>query len=102
MRNLENTKQIEYLEDIRKVGMNIIFGTVSGEEFYSTFVPYGEYIEQDERYTNTLTNIKNRIEIGECTPDDLLMTLGKFTLEIIYEDEVDEDEFERNYYDTYY
>lgn len=102
LKDVENTKQIEFLSDIRKVGMNIIFGTVSGEEFYSTFVPYAEFIEQDERYVNALNNIKRKVEMGECSPDDLLITLGKFTLEIEYDDEVEGYGDERNFYDTYY
>ena len=37
---VENIKQVEYLNDIRNVGMNIIYGTVNGEEAYEIFEKY--------------------------------------------------------------
>lgn len=94
---VENTKQGEYLNDIRDVGMNIIYGTVNGEEAYEIFEKYTEYIYNSERYLNTLASIKNLIDARDCTPDKLLMELGKYTLDIEYDDEEEE-----NSYDTFY
>lgn len=94
---VENIKQGEYLNDIRDVGMNIIYGTVNGEEAYGIFEKYAEYIYNSERYLNTLTSIKNLIDARDCTPDKLLMELGQYTLDIEYDDEEEE-----NSYDTFY
>ena len=92
---VENIKQGEYLNDIRDVGMNIIYGTVNGEEAYEIFEKYAEYIYNSERYLNTLTSIKNLIDARDCTPDKLLMELGQYTLDIEYDEE-------ENSYDTFY
>lgn len=92
---VENIKQGEYLNDIRDVGMNIIYGTVNGEEAYEIFEKYAEYIYNSEKYLNTLTSIKNLIDARDCTPDKLLMELGRYTLDIEYEEEEDS-------YDTFY
>ena len=92
---VENIKQGEYLNDIRDVGMNIIYGTVNGEEAYEIFEKYAEYIYNSERYLNTLTSIKNLIDARDCTPDKLLMELGQYTLDIEYDEE-------ENSYDAFY
>lgn len=94
---VENIKQGEYLNDIRDVGMNIIYGTVNGEEAYEIFEKYAEYIYNSERYLNTLASIKNLIDARDCTPDKLLMELGQYTLDIEYDEEEEE-----NSYDTFY
>ena len=94
---VENIKQGEYLNDIRDVGMNIIYGTVNGEEAYEIFEKYAEYICNSERYLNTLASIKNLIDVRDCTPDKLLMEMGQYTLDIEYDDEEEE-----NSYDTFY
>ena len=90
---VENTKQAEYLNDIRDVGMNIIYGTVNGAEAYEIFEKYAEYIYNSEKYLNTLTSIKNLIDARDCTPDKLLMELGQYTLDIEYEDEEEDSYF---------
>ena len=92
---VENIKQGEYLNDIRDVGMNIIYGTVNGEEAYEIFEKYAEYIYNSERYLNTLASIKNLIDARDCTPDKLLMELGQYTLDIEYDEE-------ENSYDAFY
>ena len=100
MRNIENIKQMEYLNDIKNVGMNIIYGTVNGEEAFETFEKYSEYIFNSERYMNTVLSIKNLIDSRDCTPDKLLMELGKYTLEIEYEED---DEYEENdFFDAFF
>ena len=90
---IENSKQAEYLNDIRDVGMNIIYGTVNGEEAYEIFEKYAEYIYNSEKYLNTLTSIKNLIDARDCTPDKLLMELGQYTLDIEYDDEEEDYAF---------
>lgn len=90
---VENIKQAEYLNDIRDVGMNIIYGTVNGGEAYEIFEKYAEYIYNSERYLNTLTSIKNLIDARDCTPDKLLMELGQYTLDIEYDEEEEEDSY---------
>ena len=90
---VENTKQAEYLNDIRDVGMNIIYGTVNGGEAYEIFEKYAEYIYNSEKYLNTLTSIKNLIDARDCTPDKLLMEMGQYTLDIEYEDEEEDSYF---------
>lgn len=98
MRNVENIKQVEYLNDIRDVGMNIIYGTVNGEEVYEIFEKYTEYIFNTEKYLNTLSSIKNLIDAKDCTPDKLLMEMGQYTLDIEYEGE----EYEEDSYISFY
>lgn len=98
MRNVENIKQVEYLNDIRDVGMNIIYGTVNGEEVYEIFEKYTEYIFNTEKYLNTLSSIKNLIDARDCTPDKLLMEMGQYTLDIEYEGE----EYEEDSYISFY
>ena len=98
MRNVENIKQVEYLNDIRDVGMNIIYGTVNGEEVYEIFKKYTEYIFNTEKYLNTLSSIKNLIDARDCTPDKLLMEMGQYTLDIEYEGE----EYEEDSYISFY
>lgn len=90
---VENIKQAEYLNDIRDVGMNIIYGTVNGGEAYEIFEKYAEYIYNSEKYLNTLTSIKNLIDARDCTPDKLLMELGRYTLDIEYEEEEEDSYF---------
>lgn len=98
MRNVENIKQVEYLNDIRDVGMNIIYGTVNGDEVYEIFEKYTEYIFNTEKYLNTLSSIKNLIDARDCTPDKLLMEMGQYTLDIEYEGE----EYEEDSYISFY
>lgn len=99
MQDVNNSKQMEFLNDIRKVGMNLIYGTVTGDEAFEVFEKYEQYIFNSERYMNTLMSIKNLIDARDCTPDKLLMEMGKHTLEIEYEDEI---YVEENLFDAYY
>lgn len=95
---VENIKQAEYLNDIRDVGMNIIYGTVNGDEVYEIFEKYAEFIFNSEAYLNTIISIKNLVDARDCTPDKLLMELGKYTLDIEYEGE----EYEEDSYISFY
>ena len=86
----ENTKQNEFLMAIRDIGMGIIFCEATSEDLERTFVPYGDYFENSEtlnKYLYDIFELAKAMDKGNCTPDDLLLTLGKYTKEIIYEDE---------------
>ena len=86
----ENVKQVEYLSDIRNVGMSIVFGECDADVFSLTFEKYLDYVEKPTEYLKTIKEVYNMILIGECTPDDLLLKMGKHTKEIEYEEpEVD-------------
>ena len=88
----QNSKQMEYLSKIRDVGMGIIFGQITTEVYIETFEPYIDYMEQPSQYLKTLKVVAHNIANNECTPDDLLLAMGKHTLEIEYEDEIPEYE----------
>lgn len=88
----ENIKQVEYLSDIRDVGMGIIFGQTTVEVFIDTFEKYLDYIETPTKYLKTLKEVSRLINDGKCSPDDLLIQMGKHTKEIEYEEpEIDYD-----------
>ena len=82
----ENSKQVEYLNDIRDVGMSIVFGECDADAFSLTFEKYLDYIEKPSEYLQTIKKVYNMIHVGECTPDDLLMIMGKYTKSIEYEE----------------
>ena len=82
----ENVKQVEYLNDIRDVGMSIVFGECNADVFSLTFEKYLDYVEKPSEYLKTIKEVYNMILVGECTPDDLLLKMGKHTKEIEYEE----------------
>lgn len=92
MRNLmnlgrtENVKQVEYLNDIRDVGMSIVFGECDADAFSSRFEKYLDYVKKPSEYLQTIKEVYGMIHKGECTPDDLLLKMGKHTKEIEYEE----------------
>lgn len=101
----ENSKQVEYLMDIRNVGMSIVFGECDADAFSMTFEKYLDYVSKPTEYLATIKEVYNMIIREECSPDDLLLKMGKHTKKIEYEepeinldclcyedDEEDEDE----------
>lgn len=91
MFQIENSKQAEFLGDIRDVGMCIVVGRMNGKIIEETFIPYAEYIEDEGKVREYLTVIYD-LAHSKPTPDELLLGLGAFTLDIIYEDIEEEDE----------
>ena len=88
----ENVKQVEFLNDIRDVGMSIVFGECDADVFSLTFEKYLDYVEKPSEYLKTIKEVYNMILRGECSPDDLLLKMGKHTKEIKYEEpEIDYD-----------
>lgn len=84
----ENSKQVEYLNDIRDVGMSIVFGECSADAFSKRFEKYLDYVEKPSEYLQTIKEVYNMILAEKCTPDDLLLKMGKHTKTIEYEDPV--------------
>ena len=84
---IQNSKQMAYMNDIKNVGMGILFGQVNAAVYIETFEKYIDYIEQPSQYLQTLKAVSKKIDNGECTPDDLLIAMCKHTLQIQYEDE---------------
>lgn len=85
---LNNSKQAEYLEDIRDIGMQIVFREISKQQVYDAFAKYTEYFNNDDikiQYLNTLKEVINELE--KQTPDDILFKMGQYTKKIEYEDE---------------
>lgn len=82
----ENVKQVEYLSDIRDVGMSIVFGECDADAFSSRFEKYLDYVEKPSEYLQTVKKVYNMILKEECTPDDLLLIMGKYTKTIEYEE----------------
>ena len=82
----ENVKQVEFLNDIRDVGMSIVFGECDADVFSLTFEKYLDYVEKPSEYLKTIKEVYNMILRGECSPDDLLLKIGKHTKEIEYEE----------------
>lgn len=82
----ENIKQVEFLNDIRDVGMSIVFGECDADVFSLTFEKYLDYVEKPSEYLKTIKEVYNMILRGECSPDDLLLKMGKHTKEIEYEE----------------
>lgn len=94
---VENVKQMEYLNDIRKIGMGIIYGQVEAPHFIDTFEPYIDYMETPSDYLQALKVVSQSIHNHECSPDDLLLSMGRFTPHIQYEEEelsYDYDEYD--------
>ena len=84
----ENSKQVEYLNDIRDVGMSIVFGECNPDAFSVRFEKYLDYVEKPSEYLQTIKEVYNMMFKGECTPDDLLLKMGRYTKTIEYEDPV--------------
>ena len=82
----ENRKQVEYLNDIRDVGMSIVFGECDANNFSMVFEEYLDYVQKPSEYLQTIKEVYNMIYAGECTPDDLLLKMGKYTKTIEYEE----------------
>lgn len=80
-----NSKQAEFLAHIRDVGMQIVFGTFNKAQL-TVFVPYCEYMDDVDAviFLTVLKDFANSEE--QFTPDDLLLTFGKFVPKIEYED----------------
>lgn len=88
----ENSKQVEYLMDIRNVGMSIVFGECDADAFSMTFEKYLDYVSKPTEYLATIKEVYNMIIREECSPDNLLLKMGKHTKEIEYEEpEIDLD-----------
>lgn len=95
----ENSKQAEFLNDIRDIGMSIVFGECDADVFSATFEEYLDYVEKPSEYLQTIKKVYNMIHSNECTPDDLLLIMGKYTKTIEYEEpeiefEIPVDEFD--------
>ena len=96
----ENSKQNEFLMDIRKVGMSIVFGECDPDIFSAVFEEYLDYVSKPSEYLQAIKEIYNKIAMGKCTPDDLLLRMGAFTKTIEYEEpeveydclDIDEDD----------
>jgi hypothetical protein len=89
---LDNSKQAEYLEDIRDIGMQIVFREITKQEVYDAFKKYVEYLSDDIKiqYLNTLKEIINNLNTQ--TPDDILFKMGQYTKKIQYkEPQIDMD-----------
>lgn len=82
----ENSKQNEYLMDIRNVGMSIVFGECDADNFSMVFEKYLDYVEKPSEYLQTIKEVYNMIIRNECTPDDLLLKMGQYTKTIEYEE----------------
>ena len=82
----ENSKQVEYLNDIRDVGMSIVFGECNPDAFSAKFEKYLDYVKKPSEYLQTIKKVYNMMFKGECTPDDLLLIMGKYTKTIEYEE----------------
>lgn len=85
---LDNTKQAEYLNDIRDIGMQIVFREIDKQQVYDAFAKYTRYLNNNDtkiQYLNTLKEIINDLE--KQTPDDILFKMGQYTKKIEYEDE---------------
>ena len=82
-----NSKQVEYLNDIRTLGMGIIYGQTTMESFVDTFEPYIDYVTSPNEYLQGLKLVAAMINENECSPDDLLLNMGRFVPNIEYKDE---------------
>lgn len=85
---LDNSKQAEYLDDIRNIGMQIVFREIDKQQVYDAFAKYTEYLKDDDikiQYLNTLKEIINELE--KQSPDDILFKMGQYTKKIEYQDE---------------
>lgn len=89
---VQNSKQMSYMMDIKNVGMGILFSQTTAEVYTETFEKYIDYIEQPSQYLKTLKTVAQKIDEGSCTPDDLLIAMAKHALQIQYEDETPEYE----------
>jgi len=86
---LDNSKQAEYLEDIRNIGMQIVFREINKQQVYDAFAKYTEYLKNDDikiQYLNTLKEIINELE--KQSPDDILFKMGQYTKKIEYEEDL--------------
>lgn len=81
----ENRKQNEYLMNIRDVGMGIIYGQTTPEVFIDTFERYIDYIDVPSRYLQTLKEVSSLINDGRCSPDELLLKMGRHCPEIRFD-----------------
>ena len=92
---VENSKQFEFLMNIKDVGMQIIFRKADGKMLLEKFAEFYDFFEDNSTknaYINSLQKIHQGIDKGTCSPDDLLMELGQYTPLIIYDDEEDEEQ----------
>lgn len=91
---IQNGRQAKYMNDIKNIGMGILFGQVDASVYSKTFEKYIDYIDQPSQYLETLKKVSQKIENNECTPDDLLIEMCKHTLQIQYNDDEYEYEYE--------
>lgn len=92
---VENSKQFEFLMNIKDVGMQIIFRKANPDMILEKFAEFNEFFEDNSTktaYINSLQKIYQGIDKGTCSPDDLLMELGQYTPLIIFDDEEDEEQ----------
>lgn len=90
MDTITNSKQMEFLMRIKDVGMKMIFRKDYSGIVVSSFSEFEQYITDDEvryNFVHSMMKMDEQIKNEQCTPDDLLMEMGQYTLNIIYEDE---------------
>ena len=68
--------------------MSIVFGECNPDAFSIRFEKYLDYVEKPSEYLQTIKEVYNMMFKGECTPDDLLLKMGRYTKTIEYEDPV--------------
>lgn len=89
MDTITNSKQMEFLMRIKDVGMKMIFRKVYSGIVVSSFSEFEQYITDDKvryNFVHSMMKMDEQIKNEQCTPDDLLMEMGQYTLNIIYED----------------
>lgn len=92
---VENSKQFEFLMNIKDVGMQIIFRKADGKMLLEKFAEFYDFFEEDStknKYIVSLQKIYTQINKGLCSPDDLLMELGQYTPLIVFDDEAEDEE----------
>lgn len=95
MNIVENSKQYEYLMNIRDIGMAIVFRKADSSMVFEKFACFVDYFEDEQKsyeYIDSLQLIVTKIQENSCTPDDLLFELGQYTPYIIYDDDEEDKE----------
>lgn len=84
--SLNNKKQVEFLACIRRIGMQIIYGTYKPIQL-SILVPFCDYMDETDAviYLTVIKDFKDAIE--PFSSDDLLYAFGKFVPKIHCEEE---------------
>ena len=92
---VENSKQFEFLMNIKDAGMKIVFRKANADMIVEQFAEFCDFFEDNSTknaYINSLQKIHVEVDKGVCSPDDLLMELGQYTPLIIFDDEEDEEQ----------